>query len=317
VNVYNPLHHGDLLSVGGVTSGERMAYARLAYEAVMSGEGTRAGAAVSALHYRLGDVLAPLDASGNAAIGSLWLTHPIVRSRGFNLNAQLQYDRQQLRDRVGASDIANDRHLDQGTLGVSGDVGDAGLSPAVNGFSLSWTSGRLAFDDDKARFSDAATAGTQGAFSKWNLSLNRLQRLGDRTSVYIAFAGQWTAKNLDSSQKMVVGGPASVRAYDTGAVAGDVGQQVTVELRQEVGSVLNGSLQAIAFVDGAHVTIDQRPWAAGTNGATLSGAGVGLRWAGPDHWTFSAFVATPTGAEPALASVTRKTRAWVEVGRLF
>lgn len=317
MNVYNPLHHGDVLSVGGVTAGERMAYARLAYEGVLNGQGTRAGAALSALHYRLGGALEPLGAKGDAEVASLWLAHPLVRSREFNLHAQLQWDRQELRDRVSVSDVANDRHVDQGTLAVSGDITDILFGQAITSFSAAVTSGRLNFDDAKAQLADAATAGTQGSFSKWNLNLNRLQRLMDRLSLYLAFSGQWAAKNLDSSEKMVVGGPSGVRAYDTGALSADVGRQLSVELRQAFSPVLGGSLQALVFVDTAKVTPNRHPWIDDISTTTLSGAGVGLRWTGAGRWSVDASVATPTGSEPGVPSVVRKTRGWVQVGWAF
>ena len=44
--------------------------------------------------------------------------------------------------------------------------------------------------------------------------------------------------------------------------------------------------------------VNRRPWVAGANSATLSGAGFGLDWAGPDAWTARAYVAKPVGPNP-------------------
>jgi len=73
----------------------------------------------------------------------------------------------------------------------------------------------------------------------------------------------------------------------------------------------------VAFIDSAHVTVNRNVWVAGTNSARLSGAGVGLNWAGPNQWSARAYIATPIGSIPALVASTASTRAWVEIGKGF
>ena len=98
--------------------------------------------------------------------------------------------------------------------------------------------------------------------------------------MYFSWAGQWANNNLDSSQKMSVGGPYSVRAYDVSALSGDAGYRASIELRYDLGAASGGRLQALAFWDGAYLKVNQRPWVTGANSATFSGAGVGLDWTG-------------------------------------
>jgi hemolysin activation/secretion protein len=283
----------------------------------LNGRGTRLGASVSALHYSLGGSLASLNVHGTAQVGSLWAKHPFVRSRDVNLYGQLQYDRLRLRDHIDVSAIETDRHLDTWTASFTGDARDALLSGAVSTAYVSWTSGRVGFDDDAAQAADAATARTQGGYSKWNASLSRLQSLGQKNSLYLAYSRQWADGNLDSSQKMIAGGPFSVRAYDIGAIAGDTGYVGTAELRRDLGSAWNGQWQAVAFVDSAKVTINRTAWVAGTNSATLSGAGIGLNWAGPSLWRARAYIATRIGALPALLAGSSSTRGWIEISKGF
>ena len=95
------------------------------------------------------------------------------------------------------------------------------------------------------------TAKTQGLFSKWNMNLSRLQNLTQNDGVYVSFAGQWAQDNLDSSKKMIVGGPYTVRAYDMGALSADSGYLGTVEIRHLLGSGRYGQWQAVGFVDSA------------------------------------------------------------------
>lgn len=318
VNVINPLQHGDVLSVIGLSSGSGMNYGRIAYESLLNGQGTRLGGSYAALRYALGEPLAALKAHGTAMAGSLWAKHPLVRSRDVNVNGQIQYDGKQLKDRVDTSGIRTDRHLDNLTLSVAG---DARLLGGINSWNLGWTAGRVGFDDSAAELANAATAKTQGGFSKCNANFTRLQSLSPKSALYLSFSGQWAKTNLDSAEKMSVGGSSTVRAYDTSALSGDSAYLGTAELRHDLGSDSNsgwnGQWQAVAFVDTAGVTVNKNVWVAGMNSATLSGAGVGLNWAGPNQWRAKAYIATRIGVAPTLVASSGSTRAWVEISKGF
>lgn len=317
VDVIDPLRHGDVLTLSALTSGGDMDYARVGYESLLNGMGTRAGASYAAVRYTLGDSLAALDAHGKAEVGSLWAKQPLLRSRNANVYGRLEYDRKNLRDRVDASLIRTDRHLDNGVLSLSGDWRDTFLSGGINTWSLGWTAGRVAFDDADAEANDAATARTRGRFSKWNLTFSRLQTLTASTALYLSFTGQEADGNLDSSEKMTVGGPYTVRAYDMGTVSGDTGYLGTAELRHDIGDVAGGRLQGLLFVDSARVTVNRNTWAAGDNTASLSGAGIGLNWIGRNQWRVQACVAARIGSKPVLAGDASSSRAWIAVARVF
>jgi hemolysin activation/secretion protein len=317
LNFINPARHGDVLSVNALSSGSGMNYGRITYESLLSGRGTRAGGSYSALDYVLGGPLASLNAHGTARVQSAWAKHPLVRTPDFNIYAQLQYDRLQLRDHIDAGAIYRDRGLANWTAVLGGDGRDPLLTGAVTAWSVGATSGRVGFDDDAARSADAATAQTQGGFSKWTASLARLQGLSPRNTLYLALSGQWTGDNLDPSQKMPAGGPYTVRAYDMGAISGDTGYAASAEFRHNLGAALGGRWQAVAFADSARVSVNRNPWAAGANAATLNGAGAGLNWAGPSGWNGRAYVASPVGSVPVLLAGTASTRAWIEIGKAF
>ncbi len=317
INFIDPLHHGDVLSLNGLSSGRGMNYGRITYESLLNGQGSRLGGSYSALHYILGDPLASLNAHGTARVESLWAKHPLVRSRDANLYGQMQYDQLQLRDHIDASAIQKDRSLANWTAILGGDGRDGLLSGAVTAWNVSWTAGRVGYDDAAAQLADAATANTQGGFSRWNASLARLQGLSQTDTLYFAFSAQWAGDNLDPSQKMPAGGPYTVRAYDMGAISGDSGYVGSAEFRHNLGTAWHGQLQAVVFVDSAHVTVNKNVWVAGTNSATLSGAGIGLNWAGPDQWSARVYIAAPFGPIPVLVASTASTRAWVEVGKAF
>jgi hemolysin activation/secretion protein len=316
-NVIDPLHLGDVLSVSGLTSGGDMNYGRVAYESVLNGEGTRLGVSYSALHYRLGDPLSPLDAHGTAQVESIWLKHPLVRRADWNLYGQFQYDHLKLDDHIDASAIKTDRHLDDGVISLIGDARDTWLSGGVTSWNVSFTSGAVGFDNATAQAADASTVQTEGHYVKWNASVYHLQNLTAATTLYLAWSGQWAKENLDSSQQMIAGGPHTVRAYDMGALSGDTGNLETAEIRRDLGTAWQGRWQSLAFIDSEQLTINKHQFVAGTNSVTLSGAGLGLRWAGPARWVAQTYLATHVGPAPSLVERPTSVRLWAEISKSF
>jgi hemolysin activation/secretion protein len=133
--------------------------------------------------------------------------------------------------------------------------------------------------------------------------------------LYLAFTAQWANKNLDQAEKMTVGGVYTVRAYDLGVISGDKGYLGTAEFRHNLGSVWAGQWQAVAFIDSAHITINKNVWTTAANNATLSGAGLGLNWAGSDQWSARMYIAKHIGAIPLQIAGTTSTRAWIEISK--
>jgi hemolysin activation/secretion protein len=316
VQLNAPLHHGDVLEGSVLSSGKDMDYGRLSYDTLLNGAGTHLGGSVSALHYRLGDSLAPLEGHGTAEVQSLWTRQPLMRSIDLDLYAQLQFDRKVLHDDIDASAIRTHRHLDNWTASLAGDRRDAMLSGGITTWSLSLSSGQVGFEDAMAQRADAETANTQGRFLQGNATLARLQGLTAKDSLYLSASGQWTNANLDPSEKMVAGGEYTVRAYDMSALTGDAGIQASAEWRHDL-RAWRGQWQAVTFLDAERVTINRIVWTSGTNAATLRGAGVGLSWTGSNRWSAKAAVAARLGATPVLAAATSSVHAWFELAKGF
>jgi hemolysin activation/secretion protein len=316
-NVFGLLHQGDILSVSALSAGSGMQYGRLSYEALLNGDGTRLGGAYSSLNYKLLGALSDLNAQGSAQVASLWAKQPLLRSLGLNLYGQLEYDHLQLDDDIQSFGIRTDRHLDNVAASLSGNARDDVWGGASNFWNVSWTFGHVGFDDAAAQASDAATADTQGDFSKGSATLVRLQNLGAHDALYFNLAGQWASGNLDPSQKLVVGGPNSVRAYDVGAISGDVGYTFTAELRHTFAQAWQGQWQAIAFFDAAHVAVNRDTFSTDANSANLSGAGLGLNWAGPNQLSANFVLAAPIGATVEQIGTQKSVRAWLQASKGF
>ena len=319
VSFVDPLNlkTSDILTLSGLSSGVNMQYGRISYESVINGEGSRLGAAYSDLHYKLGGGVESANARGNAQVNSLWVKQPLMRSRDINVYAQIQADGLTLRDHSGNVDF-KDRSLKVWTASLSGDFRDDMASGGVTSWNVGLTKGRVTIDNAEILGYDALGLKTAGGFSKWNANASRLQRLYDKTSLFVSGTGQLSNKNLDSSQKMTVGGANTVRAYDSGAVSGDSGYSLTAELRQDFGSVFEGQLQGIAFADAAKIKKNHTPISLiESNIDNLQGVGLGLNWSGANQWNAKTYIATPIGSVPSSVGTTSTTRAWLEMAKGF
>jgi hemolysin activation/secretion protein len=314
VNISNPLHHGDVLSATALSSGRGMTYGQLSYETLLNGRGTRVGGSGSGLHYLLNSI-----GHGTADVASLWVKQPLVRSQSHNVYAQLQVDSLWLNDLVDTDKSQKDRKLLNTSISLNGDVRDL-LPQGLTSWKAALTAGHVSFSNQAAQLYDAQTVQTQGNFVKYSIWGNHQQPLTAKDSLYLAFSGQTANTNLDPSQKMTLGGPNSVRAYATGAISGDNGTLLTVELRHLLDSALFGTeglWQVMAFVDSAHVSINKIPRVSGINQATLSGGGIGLLWAGAKQLTVQLTLAERIGSLPALITSGPKVRAWAVVSKGF
>ncbi len=316
LDVANPLGFGDALAVRFTKGFAGMEFGRVGYQAPVGSDGLRLGVAASASRYRLGKSFEALDARGESASTSLMMSYPFIRSRDVNLYGQLSHDRSQFEDRVNATATVTDKQTRVTQFALSGDARDG--SGGITAFYLNHSGGRTNIETPEARAADDASARTHGHYRKWTMNLLRLQSLGENTSAYVSFSGQAASKNLDSSEKFVLGGAHGVRAYPQGEASGDAGYVATVELRHSLRvKALPGVLQPFVFVDTGSVKINERPFIAGSNRRHLSGGGMGVTWTKAADFQVKLTLATRLGRQPAMSDTDRHTRGWVQVIKHF
>lgn len=312
LNVNSPLGLGDRLSLRAMGSDEDQQYGRIAYQLPIGPWATQVGVAYSDMDYQLAKDFDDLKAHGNARITSAYAIQPLVRSREFSLYAQLQYDDKRLKDDIDQFDSKSDKRSRVVIASLNGESRDQLFGGGVNSFALAWSQGSLNIDGAGNQRVDDLTAGTQGRFHKLNPSLVRLQRLTDRFSLYGQLQGQWADGNLDSSEKLSLGGAYGVRAYPQGEASGDQGWLANLELRY----ALTDAWQLSTFADHGQVRLNKNTWSDGDNHRSLSGAGVGARWAA-HGWQISATSAWKLGNADPQSDVDRSPRVWVQVVRFF
>ena len=171
---------GDQFNLRLLGSDEDQRYYRAAYKLPLGPWSTSVGVAYSRMNYELSRDFEVLEAHGQASIGSVFITQPLIRSRTFDLSAQLQYEDKRLRDDIDLFEDSSQKHVELWSLSLNGNSQDSLLGGGQNFFYLTYGSGRLSIDDPMDQWRDHFTAGTNGGFQKLNLNAARLQYLSPR-----------------------------------------------------------------------------------------------------------------------------------------
>lgn len=319
LNLNNLAGRGDVASLRLLTTGTGLNYARAAYQ-MQFGKAT-AGVAYSWLGYELGREFESLQATGTAKVASLYASYPLIRSRNNNLNVGLAYDDKTFQDKRPLNFTApvEDRKAQVLTASLRGDHRDSLGGGGVTGYSLTASAGNIDLQTPDLRVRDALVQ-SNGHFSKLGFSAMRLQNVTSTISLYAGINGQLASKNLDSSEKMGLGGINAVRAYPEGEAYADEGYVVTLEARMRLPKLsqqMPGQMQLVGFVDTGRVTINKNPWESRDNHRTLSGAGIGLNWSDYNNFMVRAYYAAKLGDEAATSAPDKSGRFWIQAVKYF
>lgn len=313
MNVNNLSGDGDMLNLGGTYTGSGMNDYNLTYLVATGGDGAKFGIVYSQMHYLLGDEFAALNANGIAKTTSLFESYAITRTRDFNLNAKVEFDNKVLIDRIDSTGSDSEKRAEVWIAGLSGDSRDK--FGGANNFGLTYEKGYMGMDSADAVTNDAEAL-TAGSYSKTNLNFSRLQAIDSRLNLYTSFIGQLSGKNLDSSEKLQIGGPTGVRAYPVGEAPSDEGYIFTGEFRWNLPTP---SFQLVAFYDNGKAILNKNPWAgAGVNNRVLAGAGLGFIWSPAKGYSINLDYAWEiTTNDPATAAPNDNGRLWLQATKYF
>lgn len=322
LNLNSPSGHGEQYSVS-VSSSDGMHSGKLAAQVPIGSDGLRVGASASSLKVDIGQELAPLSLASDTFVASAYTSYPLVRGEDRNVWLSANLDHKEVRNQLlGATE--SERSIDLLTLTTNGDLLDAWNGQTQ--WSLSLTSGQLDLSRNASyQALDAASAQTEGSFSKVNWSVSRLAPLasGSRWSWLATLSGQVASDNLDTVEKFQLGGPSGVRAYPVGEAIGDNGWLASVEVRYDAWRTALGNLQLSAFVDAGGIQQFRTPWAnAFTSGQpnsyNLAGYGVGATLVQDDKGSLKLMVARRAGSNPNASASgndsdgqSRATRIWI------
>ena len=296
----NPFGVGDQVSITALKS-EGVDYARMNYGIPVGYSGLRTNIFATYLEYDV--ILQAFDSTkpyGYSNSFGLNLTYPISLDPSSKWTSGAGYENRAFKNKT-LSGTSSDYETRVFNINLNGQKTDSLLfSGAFNQFQFDLDRGQVDLGGSPNKASEAAGADTQGSFNKLTMSAARTQFINEQWSMYGKFLYQWADQNLDSSEKLYLGGPNGVRAFPLNEGSGAKGYIANLELRRSFPYDLTGS----AFYDIGHVQqyIDNQNSSganiAADNRLTYKGYGFGLSWRGPYASDIGLMVARRHGKNP-------------------
>jgi hemolysin activation/secretion protein len=307
LNINSPAHLGDAMAINAIKS-QGINYERIAYAVPLGYQGWRIGLHASNLTYRvITNEYASLDPHGTAITAGWDLSYPILRGQTQNINFGLSYDDKSFDNTSNA--ITSSYGIKAYTTFLTANQLDNWRGGGSTSAGLSLTSG--------------ANDSTDVRYNKFNLNLSRRQSLTKDLNIFASFTAQTTNKNLDSSEKMYLGGSGGIRAYPSSEAGGSEGWLTILEVRQR----LEHEITLSGFYDYGWIRVNHNNSVtspASPNGYSLKGYGVAVAWQPTLGMDIKCTIAQRSGDNPAaLANGTdsdgtkKITRIWLSVGFAF
>ena len=299
---FNPNDIADLFNIVAVhTQGSD--YARLAYSVPVGVDGWRIGANTSVMGYEV-VVGEPgmVGAVGRAVTQGLELIYPLLRSDEASATVTLAADSKVFKNTSAQGLLMSDYSAKVLSAQVSGFYRDLNPGGGTGSYSVQVTHGDLNLTGSLSEQTDKNGAGTAGSFNKVKVSGTWQEPLTTKTSAFVSYTGQLADKNLDSSEKMQLGGMNGVRAYPTGEGSGADAQLVQLELRHQ----LDSGVTLTGFYDWGQVWLYHSPDFPGgpvpggpvNNHNTYRGFGASVAYTNDDGVNFRATWARKQGHNP-------------------
>jgi hemolysin activation/secretion protein len=305
---------GDQLFVQGLASQDSgQQSSQVGYALPVHASGTRLGASVAAVRYR---VIAPelkvLQANGNAGTFQLQADQPLVRSIDYALGARVVLSHKRLNDRIDAVGTRDDRHINAVQAALRGDWRPRGALGIATNWSLAVESGQLRFDDAVAKAADAVQLRTAGNYQRINLDASHEQALSADVSLRLRLAAQAASKNLDAANRVVLGGANSLRPYGDRATSADEAVLVGLTVRWRVPNTALPGLATVAFADYGRGRASRKPDPlAGDNRIQAATLGLGAEMPLPQQMNLRLSVARQK-VSPGTDTTPWTNRGWME-----
>ena len=291
------------------------------YQVPVGYDGLTLGASAAYYTYQLCCQFTALDRAGDAAVFGVQARYPLLLSQRSIMYAGLSLERKRLTDTWVGGDL-DDKRVNVASLSLDG------ITMALAGqtrYRFALTGGDLDLKGPADYIKvNAATIDTAGHYAKLWGQVEFQQPLASWNFLTLRLSGQAASRNLDSSEKFLLGGFSGVRAYPEGEAAGDNAWLARLDWVIPVtAAALPGKAAVRAFVDTGAVWIvnNTRRGLASPgfeNHYLLSGAGAGFNWNLPRGFALSAYVATAIGDNPGASASgnnadgkSNDTRGWV------
>jgi len=192
---------------------------------------------------------------------------------GLKLNLQASATKYRLQDQYALTEFTsifmNDtiqsqdskKHVNGLSFSISGnDAYTLFSKPARFSGNIRYTRGDVIMDNAVARANDSLVD-TQGYFSKLWLQIVQNIYLTNKLTLQAKLIGQTSfSKNLDSSQKLTIGGVYGVRAYTNSELLADKGIIVSLQTNYRLPNIKNYTNTVGIFIDGSKAYKNANPY---------------------------------------------------------
>jgi hemolysin activation/secretion protein len=234
----------------------------------------------------IGDV-GMVGAVGDAITKGLEWVYPLLRSDKASATVTVNADNKDFRNVSAQGLVMSDYESKVLSTQVAGYYRDLNPGGGSGTYMVQFSQGRLNLDGSLSQATDATGPRTEGAFGKIRTAVSWLQPLNKQTSAFVSYTAQLSNKNLDSSEKMQLGGINGVRAYPTGEGSGSDAQLVQLELRH----ALENGITIAGLYDWGQVWQQHDPNYPGgptNNRLTYKGFGASVSYTLPSGMTMKA-----------------------------
>ncbi len=297
VNLESPLRAGERFNFVYLNNAELL-YQGAGVTAPILFDGVTISYQYTDLVYTLGTPYETLAGYGDAQSSTTTLAKPLWQGRAAEINGSIGYAHRTNYD-VASGAVSTDKKIDVWNVSLSSTLQDGWLSGGFNLLSATLSNGWVDLSGSHTDWQDDQdNARTQGHFKKLAISATRIQRLTDRDSFWFIASGQHSfGRNLDSAEKMSLGGASGVRAYPASEASGDEAMLVQLEWRRQMTQAVTGKV----FFDWGEITQYAKQFSTiasvmtGPNRYQLKGAGAGFTWLALDDLNLDVLVATKLG----------------------
>ncbi|MCG5074991.1 ShlB/FhaC/HecB family hemolysin secretion/activation protein [Paraburkholderia tagetis] len=261
------------------SSGEdgRTRLGRLSYDMLTGIGASRAGMAYSHVDYKLGEAFSGLG-TGKADVASLYGSSPVIRTANASLDLGASMEAWFTTDERLDNILDSRQRNYVASLRADGNFyGKWGARRNATQYSFVTSYGTTTQKEYDYSSTQPLYVDRRFNFLKIEPSATYIQALTSTTQATLAVHGQWASRSLNGSQRLGLGGPSAVRAYDQNAASVDDGVIVSVGVSQFIPPLPGAAVQV--FYDDARGRIRSDGPMAGAS-VRLQGYGIGASYSG-------------------------------------
>ncbi|WP_440680942.1 ShlB/FhaC/HecB family hemolysin secretion/activation protein [Candidatus Pelagibacter sp. HIMB1623] len=301
----NPYLTGDKFDLILAKSDEDYESIELKYNFPIGEDGWRLDTSYNYFDYKIGKELASSNILGDSETFKLNARYPYYRTSLESLFFDIGYTEKYLYSETAGS-ATSDKELKNFVFGAEWNKSDNFYGGGYTQIKPTITFGDLDLSKVASSLnSDSSGARTNGSFEKTTIDITRIQKINDNLNLHLFGTTQFASKNLDSSEKLSLGGPAGIRAYPVGEATGDEGFRYSIDAKYNViAPKYFDNLTAIAFYDYGMVKqyTDLTNLSVSNNTYSLEGYGIGFEATKGENISVKASLAKAIGGNPGASN---------------